>query len=323
MMRIFSEDDGVSRALPINMAPDDQKVLDALTRYWPPVVDGFLFLEQREVDAVIEFRAMLKDLEDDCKWKSMDVDDVRTLLCFVRARKFNLKAALHMFRHSYEWRKQHDPQRVVAGFVLPAVIDKYGTGGFFGFDREGSPVFVDRLGQIDPGGVLRHVSAEELLECEYGRLEYTQALTDLCVVRDKKPHWGITIVMDLTGLGVHHMHAGGMQALKKIMQQSDLNYPERAKRVLVINAPFIFTTIWKIVQHFLDPVTREKIQIYHDGAKDHLLKYIAPDQLPVFLGGTGTNGKGDAFCNPPVRAGGRVPKDFREPAFEDSMTSIE
>ena len=126
--------------------------------------------------------------------------------------------------------------------------------GPFGFDRDGSPVFIDRIGLLDPAGVLRHVpEIEEILEVEISRLEYLQALTDVCVARDRKPHWGVTIIMDLTGLGFHHLHRGGLNALKHILQQSDTHYPERAKRILIINAPMVFAAIWKIVQHFLDP----------------------------------------------------------------------
>jgi hypothetical protein len=272
------------------------------------------------VDAVIELRASLADIANDCQYASLDVTDIRTLLCFARARKLNIKAASLMWRNAYAWRKHHQPEKLAPGYVLPDVVDQYGTGGPFGFDRDGSPVFIDRLGQIDPGGILRHIeSVDELLECEIARLEYIQALTDVCVVRDRKLHWGITIIMDLTGLGVNHMHPGGLQAVKRIMAQSDQNYPERAKRVLVINAPFIFSTIWKVVQNFLDPVTREKIQIFNDGAKKQLLKYIAPDQLPEFLGGTATNGKGDRYCCPPIRPGGKIPKDFAAQSFEDSI----
>jgi hypothetical protein len=59
------------------------------------------------------------------------------------------------------------------------------------------------------------------------------------------------------------------------------------------------------------------VQIYNDNATSHLLKYIDKDQLPVFLGGSARNGLGDEQCNPPVRAGGRVPKNFEE-KFEDA-----
>jgi len=325
MLRIFSEEDGVPRALPAKKSPEDLKVLNELTRYWPPVVDGYLFRNEEEVDAVIKLRSHLQDLENDCNWASLDISDVRTLLCFARARKLNIKAAEHMFRAAHAWRKVVEPEKLATGFVLPPVVDAHGTGGPYGFDREGSPVFVDRLGLIDPPGILKHVSGgvDELLECEVCRLEYFQALTDMCVVRDRKPHWGMTIIMDLTGLGVHHLHSTGLQALKRIMNQSDSYYPERAKRVLVINAPRIFAAIWKIVQHFLDPVTREKVQIYQDGATEQLFKYISPDQLPRFLGGTGVNGAGDPYCNPPIRPGGKVPKDFRDDVFEDSFEALD
>jgi hypothetical protein len=322
MIRIY-HNDGTDRAISIKRTSEELKILHSMTRVWPPTIDGYLFQNQQEVDAVIELRQHLHEIEDDCNWASLDVKDIRLLLCFARARKLNVKAATQMWMASYHWRKEHEPEKLSAGFVPPAVVDHYGTGGPFGHDRDGSPIFIDRLGQIDPAGILKHTdNTDDIVECEIVRSEYLQAITDLACIRDRKLHWGITIIMDLTGLGINHLNRGGLQVLKRIMHQSDSNYPERAKRVLVINAPAIFSAIWKIVQHFLDPVTREKVQIYGDGATEHLLRYIAPDQLPAFLGGTATNGLGNKECNPPIRSGGKVPKDFKEPSFEDSFETI-
>jgi hypothetical protein len=69
---------------------------------------------------------------------------------------------------------------------------------------------------------------------------------------------------------------------------------------------------------FLRSVTREKVQIFNDGAVDTLLKYIDADQLPKCYGGTATNGKNDAACDPPIRSGGKVPNNFEETKFEDA-----
>ena len=57
-------------------------------------------------------------------------------------------------------------------------MQRYGTGGFFGKDREGSPVFWDRLGQIDVHGLVHHFEAhndivpdEEIVEYEVAKME--------------------------------------------------------------------------------------------------------------------------------------------------------
>jgi hypothetical protein len=252
MLRVF-RDDNTDRSLSPIRSASESKILTSVTRYWPPVVDGYLFISQEEVDAVIQLRAKLKSIEKDCHWASLDVEDVRTLLCYCRARKLNVDNAVEMWMASYEWRKVNLPAEHAVGYVLPLVLDEYGTGGPFGYDKEGSPVFIDRLGAIDAVGILKHCEVQDIVDSQSARLEYLQILIDLCAIRDKKPHWACTIIIDLTGLGFQHLNSAGLQAFKQILNQSDAYYPERAKRVLVLNAPAIFTAIWKIVQHFLHP----------------------------------------------------------------------
>jgi hypothetical protein len=48
----------------------------------------------------------------------------------------------------------------------------------------------------------------------------------------------------------------GLQVTATIDQ---FNYPETAKRLYVINAPWVFTGFWKIAQRFVDPRTKQKV----------------------------------------------------------------
>jgi hypothetical protein len=55
---------------------------------------------------------------------------------------------------------------------------------------------------------------------------------------------------------------------------------------MIVNAPYMFSTIWAIVKGWLDEKTREKIQIKSD--LKSLPKYVDADQLIDFLGGNCT-----------------------------------
>ena len=54
---------------------------------------------------------------------------------------------------------------------------------------------------------------------------------------------------------------------------------------MIVNAPYLFSTVWAIVKGWLDEKTKEKIQIKGGDYKKHLLNYIDADQLIDFLGG--------------------------------------
>lgn len=53
----------------------------------------------------------------------------------------------------------------------------------------------------------------------------------------------------------------------------------------IINAPFLFTTVWSVVKGWLDPVTVSKIVILGKSYKDDLLKQIPAENLPKDFGG--------------------------------------
>jgi hypothetical protein len=53
----------------------------------------------------------------------------------------------------------------------------------------------------------------------------------------------------------------------------------------IINAPYIFTTVWSVIKGWLDPVTVEKIKILGHKYQDELLQQIPAENLPEALGG--------------------------------------
>jgi hypothetical protein len=77
-----------------------------------------------------------------------------------------------------------------------------------------------------------------------------------------------------------HKVRGLVQFASKISQD---NYPEQLGQLMIVNAPYMFSTIWAVVKAWLDEKTREKIQIKSD--MKSLPKYVEEDQLASFLGG--------------------------------------
>ncbi len=63
------------------------------------------------------------------------------------------------------------------------------------------------------------------------------------------------------------------------------NYNSRLAGMFLINASFGIMCAWKIVDNFINPVTRSKIQVYSSGRPKELLSAIHPSQLPREYGG--------------------------------------
>ncbi|WVR07260.1 hypothetical protein IAU60_004301 [Kwoniella sp. DSM 27419] len=56
--------------------------------------------------------------------------------------------------------------------------------------------------------------------------------------------------------------------------------------MFIINAPYLFSTVWSLIKPWLDEATVRKIHILGKGYKTELQQYIDPANLPTELGGT-------------------------------------
>lgn len=58
-----------------------------------------------------------------------------------------------------------------------------------------------------------------------------------------------------------HLSGEVKRLLGLITRYDQDNYPEMLGHVCVINAPYIFQVIWKVVKTMLDPRTQHKIEV--------------------------------------------------------------
>lgn len=62
-------------------------------------------------------------------------------------------------------------------------------------------------------------------------------------------------------------------------------YPETMGKFYIVNAPFMFSTVWNFIKPWLDEVTVAKISILGSDYKPKLLEQIPAENLPVEYGG--------------------------------------
>lgn len=93
-------------------------------------------------------------------------------------------------------------------------------------------------------------------------------------------------ILDLNNCSV--MQALKIKDLLKLIVDIGQNYyPETMGMTFIINAPWLFDTIWSFVKIWMDEVTVSKIKIFKAG-KDHmapLFSLVDPANVPYSLGG--------------------------------------
>lgn len=232
------------------------------------------------------------------------------ILRFLRARDFSIDKAREMLIHSLAWRKLHNIDRLLETYKTPEIIEQYYPGGWHYFDREGRPLYVLRLGQMDVKGLIRSVGEEAILKHVLAKNE--EGLMRAAEATQKRGHpvSACTCIVDLDGLSMRHLWRPGIRALLRIIETVEANYPETMGRLLIVRAPRVFPVLWTLVSPFIDENTRNKFMIY--GGKDYLgagglIEFVEKQYIPDFLGG-------DCFCDVPE--GGLVPKSLYQ---EDLM----
>ncbi|XP_051988619.1 SEC14-like protein 1 [Xyrauchen texanus] len=278
-------------------SPDDKLDADYISRYLGK-------LTPFQESCLIRLRQWLQETHKGKIPKDQHV------LRFLRSRDFNLDKAKEALCHTLTWRKQHQMDFLLDTWLYPQLLQDYYTGGWHHHDKDGRPLYILRLGQMDTKGLVRALGEETLLRHVLSINEEGLRLCEENTKIFEKPISCWTCLVDLEGLNMRHLWRPGIKALLRIIELVEANYPETLGRLLILRAPRVFPVLWTLVSPFIDENTRKKFLIY--AGNDYqgpggLVDYINKDFIPDFLGG-------DCLCDVPE--GGLVPKSLYRTAEE-------
>eukprot|EP00298_Acanthocystis_sp_HF-20_P009668 c18437_g3_i4.p1 GENE.c18437_g3_i4~~c18437_g3_i4.p1 ORF type:complete len:137 (+),score=57.88 c18437_g3_i4:298-708(+) len=97
-------------------------------------------------------------------------------------------------------------------------------------------------------------------------------------------------VIDLTGLGLKHANTTAIDIAKNASSQIDQMYKECLGKVLVVNAPRVFSMIWALMKPWIAERTVQKLMLVNATANKDLGNVIEKKSWPKYLGGEQTSG---------------------------------
>ncbi|XP_031116330.1 phosphatidylinositol/phosphatidylcholine transfer protein SFH13-like isoform X1 [Ipomoea triloba] len=250
--------------------------------------------DAKEESAVNELRQKLLDLD----LLPARHDDYHTLLRFLKARDFSIDKTIHMWEEMLNWRKEYGTDAILEDFdfhELEEVLQYY-PQGYHGVDREGRPIYIERLGQAHPSKLVRLTTIERYLK--YHVQEFERAIQEkfpACSIAAKKRISSTTTILDVQGLGMKNFTKTAASLLAAVTKIDNNYYPETLHQMFIVNAGSGFKKmLWPAAQKFLDAKTIGKIQVLESKSMGKLLEFIDPSQLPDFLGGS---------CSCPIEGG--------------------
>lgn len=195
------------------------------------------------------------------------------ILRFLRARDMQDKKAASMLRTHITWYNKYKPNELHETEINQKALDS-GCWRLLGKTQDGSPVLEVQVGLWNPH--------------EYGKDDYVTYVGwfEAMLERVMQTHTKMIVIFDMAGW--KFWHAKYVSYIHGLVDIAQNQYPERLRRVLMVNAPFIFKGVWAIIRPWLDPKTAAKV-VFLTGKEELKPEFadltISLDILPARYGG--------------------------------------
>ncbi|KAL3942288.1 MAG: hypothetical protein SGBAC_003497 [Bacillariaceae sp.] len=234
-------------------------------------------------------------------------------LAYFRACNGSVEQATRRLQATLEWRTQTGISNLLTDpiwLTKERSMRKTLWYDYLGPDCHGRPVLVERGGRWDVGQVLSSVwphyynakvypddgieakeqdkiDEESFVKLHCMSCEVMLQMDRHCSTPDTpvKDDRGMVIIMDLKGLRPWHLDPRLATAFGKIAAVNSAHYPDTLAHVWVVNAPYLFNGLSRMVQPFLDPDTVGKFHV-SSGIPPELADCVGSGCLPEELGGS-------------------------------------
>lgn len=206
---------------------------------------------------------------------------------FLRARKYNLQKSVLMITNCEKWRVDFKVNELVRTFAFPEStrLKKIYPRYFHKVDKVGRPIYIEQLGSVDSKKIFENCTLDRFLQGYVRDSEKTfNYRFPSCSAKTGTLINQSCTILDIKGLPISSI-LDVKNVLKSVSSISQDNYPESLGKMLIINAPMMFSSVWPMLKAFLDENTAQKINILGSNYHKQLLEVIDAENLPEYYGG--------------------------------------
>ena len=213
-----------------------------------------------------------------------------TVIRFLRARKGNVDAAEVMFRRMIAWRQQnnvdtilqdYDPDPEDLRLLVPA-------GLLQGLDRDGDPILFSKDGDLDGHALLERLGHDGVLRLMiWLREKLHNVMFAEFEQRHGRPFRQATCISNVGGLKTRNLtHKATRDVLLASLKADQENYPEMAKRGIIIGVPGSMVFAFNALKLMLGEQSEAVSKTILAGSKNWekaIAKYVDLDVLPDII----------------------------------------
>jgi len=196
----------------------------------------------------------------------------RTLLRYLRARKFDLEVSFKMFTDCLNWRVDFQGIGVDA-ITKDSIQNELALMKAFnlGVDKNNRPVSYIRVRAHDPSANFEEMQRFCVYMMERGKDILPKGVEHCCVI------------FDMNQFSFGNMD---LKMLRFFCDMFERYYPESLGQALVLNAPWIFWGFWTIISAWIPAETAPKVKFLSN--HEELLEHIEKENLLNDYGGLAT-----------------------------------
>ncbi|CAM0882286.1 unnamed protein product [Alopecurus aequalis] len=214
-------------------------------------------------------------------------DDYHMMLRFLKARKFDIEKAKHMWSEMLRWRNEFGVDNIEEfNYTELNEVKKLYPQFYHGVDKEGRPVYIELIGKVNANKLVKVTTIDRYVKYHVKEFETSfQMRFPACSIAAKRHIDSSTTILDVQGVGLKNFSKDARELIMRLQKIDNDNYPETLCRLYIINAGQGFKMLWGTIKSFLDPQTASKIHVLGSKYQNKLLEIIDESELPDFLGG--------------------------------------
>lgn len=251
-----------------------------------------------------------KNLEEAKRVAQEILNDEKNLLRILIARKRKFDASSKLFVEQVTWRSKWRPHEVDKD-MIPHALDS-GAWRLCGYSKEGCIISNYKLKFWKPseygeapkkkpasyssylpgsGYFSGSTDTKEPVEKDEAVDEYVRYVAYMCELmigkmRDLPVPQQFVILFDLEGFSSDMvLSKRSRMMISRLVYVAQAQYPERLRKVYLINAPYGFSTAWKLIKSILDEKTASKIKFVSGDLSEAMSEDVDKGTLSVAYSG--------------------------------------